>query len=631
MFKKITIYLLILSLGLGFFVVQTPEADANTQRWDFAEGINDIYLANGKLYVSNSDISVIDGGVNAKNLNIDLEGCAAGESCDTRIFSTVLSKDGSTLYFAGRFTSVNNEARNGLAAVDALTGELKPWNPALHIDIHKYPNGHITDWGKLILSPDGASLYYTDTMANPDLPKIYKVNASSGTVSEVHVNWGIEDGANKSYSIQDLFISPNGRKLYIYFDRIFPSRYTMHLAEIIEVDIGSGAVRNIHEIRPDDNHHYGGVYHMAMSPDGQTLYISGLSDMVTGSTIYSYYLRVIDIDSGSYRNILLKRVDAAVSLNYNSYEDIFVSPTDGRIFIILETMYSTSGDAHVNDNGELVINEPFTINTLVEVDPDDGDNVSIGLPGNFISRECAISEDEENIFVSGLFYIGAPRSSDYEISYAAVKLSLDNSYVAGSTQSSGTTVTVMDNNFLTGELAKEIGKPTVYLLRNGYKYPILNGQVFEAWGWRWEDVKEYSSLAQYPTSSVINYPTVNNLPSGTLVKGSQAAVYVVAKGIKYPIKNEYVFEHLGFQWNKIRNFTDAEINKLSSGTMISELVHPDGLLIKYNGSPAVYLIENGARRVFATEAAFFGHGYSWGQVLNVSPTITYPTGATIAI
>jgi outer membrane protein assembly factor BamB len=44
--------------------------------------------------------------------------------------ATGVATSNDTVYFAGLFSSVTGVARNGLAAVDASTGALKPWNPS---------------------------------------------------------------------------------------------------------------------------------------------------------------------------------------------------------------------------------------------------------------------------------------------------------------------------------------------------------------------------------------------------------------------------------------------------------------------------------------------------------------------
>ncbi len=48
---------------------------------------------------------------------------------NTSVFALALSPDGSTVYLGGNFTTIYGTARVGIAAVDATTAALTPWNP----------------------------------------------------------------------------------------------------------------------------------------------------------------------------------------------------------------------------------------------------------------------------------------------------------------------------------------------------------------------------------------------------------------------------------------------------------------------------------------------------------------------
>ena len=52
-------------------------------------------------------------------------------STPATVYALALSNDGSTLYLGGRFTTVNGVARTDIAAVNARTGALLPWNVTL--------------------------------------------------------------------------------------------------------------------------------------------------------------------------------------------------------------------------------------------------------------------------------------------------------------------------------------------------------------------------------------------------------------------------------------------------------------------------------------------------------------------
>jgi len=179
-------------------------------------------------------------------------------------------------------------------------------------------------------------------------------------------------------------------------------------------------------------------------------------------------------------------------------------------------------------------------------------------------------------------------------------------------------------------LAKEVGSPTVYLAHNGYKYPILNEAVFEAYGWRWEDIHNFQTLSSHKTGQVIGMPTFANSTTSSLVKTlSSSKVYIIVSGKKHWVTSEYLFNGLGYSWHNIKNISDTDLNSYTTGKDITTLNHPEGSLIKYGNYPTVYLIENDTKRAFASESAFLGRGYHWSQIIDARADVTYPDGALI--
>mgnify|MGYP001553392329 CR=1 FL=1 len=58
---------------------------------------------------------------------------------------------------------------------------------------------------------------------------------------------------------------------------------------------------------------------------------------------------------------------------------------------------------------------------------------------------------------------------------------------------------------------------------------------------------------------------------------------------------------------------------------------PNNELIKYAGSPIVYLIEDCQKRAFVSGEAFLGLGYSWANIVVISDTEVYPSGPDMAV
>jgi|GEM_PF-1025627 len=72
--------------------------------------------------------------------------CDVGD--DNDVLALALSPDGSTLYVGGEFENIGGHDRKYLVAVEAATGEIKPWDPR--------PDGIVTS---VLPSPDGSILY----------------------------------------------------------------------------------------------------------------------------------------------------------------------------------------------------------------------------------------------------------------------------------------------------------------------------------------------------------------------------------------------------------------------------------------------------------------------------------------
>ena len=123
-----------------------------------------------------------------------------------------------------------------------------------------------------------------------------------------------------------------------------------------------------------------------------------------------------------------------------------------------------------------------------------------------------------------------------------------------------------------GDLLKEAGDPTVYVVKNDTKHPILNGSVFEALGFAWEDIVEVEDLSGYRTGGVVGYDVVA-LSDGDLIKGTDnPRVYLLEQGKKRPIADERTFINRGFAWSDIIEV--ADLSGYATGSTIRS-VDPD--------------------------------------------------------
>ena len=117
------------------------------------------------------------------------------------------------------------------------------------------------------------------------------------------------------------------------------------------------------------------------------------------------------------------------------------------------------------------------------------------------------------------------------------------------------------------------------------------------------------------------------ISSGSLVRGSGYKVYFISGNNKLWIKSASVFNKLGYKWDWIQTIDNVYLNEYKEGKSIeSSKYHPDGTLIKYADSPAVYLLEDKKKRPFSSAESFVKKGYSWNRIMIISKKEKYRTG-----
>lgn len=96
----------------------------------------------------------------------------SGLGVDGRV--SAILRVGDTIYVGGNFQKVGGAPRSNLAAIDADTGALRPWNPNA--------NGWVTS---LAISPDGTRVYaggYFTKVGDVVRSRVAAINASTGSV-----------------------------------------------------------------------------------------------------------------------------------------------------------------------------------------------------------------------------------------------------------------------------------------------------------------------------------------------------------------------------------------------------------------------------------------------------------------
>ena len=130
-----------------------------------------------------------------------------------------------------------------------------------------------------------------------------------------------------------------------------------------------------------------------------------------------------------------------------------------------------------------------------------------------------------------------------------------------------------------------------------------------------------------PEMTFVTRTLKKQFANGSLIRGSGYKVYFINGNEKFWIENADVFSKLGYSWNWIQKVENSALNEYKEGKSItSSKSHPDGTLIKYPNSHAVYLIENRKKRPFSSAESFLKKGYSWNRIMIISVKEKYRTG-----
>ncbi len=124
-----------------------------------------------------------------------------------------------------------------------------------------------------------------------------------------------------------------------------------------------------------------------------------------------------------------------------------------------------------------------------------------------------------------------------------------------------------DIDLANGSLIKG-SSPIVYYIENGKKRPINSLELFNAYKFKWSQVKVLND------SQLNNYPTTTNLywPDKSLImKDGDYHVYYMKNGIAHWIQNINVFKSLKLNWRNIVKLTASEFNQYLFGAAIKTI------------------------------------------------------------
>ncbi|MGE5392915.1 MAG: hypothetical protein ACM3NH_04180, partial [Candidatus Saccharibacteria bacterium] len=112
-----------------------------------------------------------------------------------------------------------------------------------------------------------------------------------------------------------------------------------------------------------------------------------------------------------------------------------------------------------------------------------------------------------------------------------------------------------------GTFIKYRNDPTVYLMENQTKRPITSSDVF-LYHSNFSDVLEIPGGFQYQTGDKLAFP------EGSLIKGSDPAIYLISGGVRQTFSSEQALKNYGYSLSHVRTVSDGDVNLVPLGSAI---------------------------------------------------------------
>ena len=182
-------------------------------------------------------------------------------------------------------------------------------------------------------------------------------------------------------------------------------------------------------------------------------------------------------------------------------------------------------------------------------------------------------------------------------------------------------------------------KAEVYMVEDGVKQWIPSPEVLTSQGLTFDNVEviEQDEADTYGDGEEICYA------DGTIVREEGAdEVYVIADGEKKHITDPTAFSALGYSWKNVVKVRPGALGFYRLRTaMRTNSVHPEGALIREDGTSKVYLVEGGKKKPISTQKIFNARNLDWSKVLvirkeqmakfQLGANLKYPDGALVNV
>jgi len=190
------------------------------------------------------------------------------------------------------------------------------------------------------------------------------------------------------------------------------------------------------------------------------------------------------------------------------------------------------------------------------------------------------------------------------------------------------------------DLIKTADSSGVYLILNGKRHVFPHLAVYISWAYP----DDFSTVKTISSTDFNEFEDGDPVPfrDGSMFRGTAAslhgkaasAVFYVEDNKLRAVNSGEVYQALfnDPDWNLVTWVPDDLLSKFDYSlgeNLVSIDVHPNGSLVKYEDSAAVYLIENGQKRQFNSWDALVDNGYRYKKIHVVQTSETYVTADSI--
>ena len=185
-----------------------------------------------------------------------------------------------------------------------------------------------------------------------------------------------------------------------------------------------------------------------------------------------------------------------------------------------------------------------------------------------------------------------------------------------------------DLSFRPGTLVRTSGDPKVYLIDGTSKRHIVSPEIFFGLGYQWPNIILISPSEEDKYNRSDDITSVGSHINGVLIKTEDAPeVYLLDSGKKRHIPNPEVLGSR-YEWAEVVLISDGEMSSYVSGDRIG---FRPGSLARATNQAQVYVITDTTKRHISSPSVLSRFGYLWGRIIltTESELNNYTTGETL--